>query len=65
MINVLPKESFDEAHIPGSKNAPVDDERFIERREREVRDKTRKVIVCCASTYCDASPKAARKLEAA
>lgn len=65
LINVLPKEAFNKAHIRTSINVPVKDERFVETVEAVVGDKERKVVVYCANFDCDASPKAARKLEEA
>lgn len=65
LINVLPEKDFREAHIPGSVNIPVEDKNF----EKEVTDlvgsKDRTIVVYCASLQCDASPTAAKKLDAA
>jgi rhodanese-related sulfurtransferase len=63
LINVLPRETYDEKHIPGSVNVPVQDDAFLTRMERIVSDKEAKIVVYCASESCDASPKAAAKLE--
>ena len=65
VINVLPAESHQEKHIPGSENVPVDQEQFVQSVEQKVGGKDEPVILYCASTQCDASPRAARKLEAA
>lgn len=65
VINVLPPESFAEAHIPGSHNVPVGDPNFERQVEDLVDTKSDPVVVYCASESCDASPKAARKLEGA
>jgi rhodanese-related sulfurtransferase len=62
LVNVLGKEAFEKAHILGSKNIPVDDERF-EQKFSEIADKDTKIVVYCASFDCEASPKAAEKLE--
>lgn len=64
VINVLDKRHFEEAHIPGSKNIPVDEEGFAERVEREIGNRDRDVVVYCANESCNASPRAAEKLEA-
>lgn len=64
LVNVLGKDSFNQAHIPGSENVPVDDDDFTEKiRNLSGGKKDRPVVVYCASTSCDASPKAARRLE--
>lgn len=66
LVDVLPKASFEQRHIPGSVNAPVDAPDF-ERRVEEYAagDKSRRVVVYCANSACNASPRAAQKLEAA
>lgn len=63
LINVLPNKAFNEAHIRTSINIPVDDDDFEQVAEKVVGDKGRKVVVYCANYDCDASPKAAKKLE--
>lgn len=65
LINVLDADQFDREHIPDSTNIPVGDKDFVQRVEEQVGDKSETVVVYCASTECDASPKAARKLEEA
>lgn len=65
LINVLPEEQFRKKHIPGSDSAPLGDDRFLERVEELAGDKSSKVVVYCASTECDASSKATRRLESA
>lgn len=64
LLNVLGPDAFAQGHIPGSVNAPVEEEGFEEKAHQAVPDRTQPVIVYCASTECQASPKAARKLEA-
>lgn len=63
IINVLPPESFHQHHIPGSENFPVEDDDFIDQVEAHVQDKAQPIVVYCADTECDASPRAAVKLE--
>lgn len=63
LINVLPRDAFNDKHIRTSINVPVDDDDFEEVVEKVVASKQRKVVVYCASFDCDASPKAAEKLE--
>jgi len=65
IINVLPAETYEKAHIPGSENIPLKDDDFLERAERALGDKDKPIVVYCANEQCDASPKAARKLEEA
>lgn len=64
LVDVLPRESFEQKHIPGSVSAPLGAEDFIDRVEQAVHgDKDRKVVVYCAGAACDAAPRAARRLE--
>lgn len=63
LINVLPREAFRKAHIRTSINIPHEDESFVEEVEKVAGGKDRKIVVYCASEDCDASPKAARKLD--
>jgi rhodanese-related sulfurtransferase len=65
LVEVLDKEQFDKYHLPGAINVPVSEDHFEQNFERVVPDKTQPVVVYCANTECDASPRAARKLEAA
>lgn len=63
IINVLPREHYQKQHIAGSVNIPLEDQNFLERVEGEAKSKSNPLVVYCASTECDASPKAAKKLE--
>lgn len=63
LINVLPRESFLEKHIRTSVNVPAGEEGFADKVEAIAGSKDRDVVVYCASFDCDASPRAARKLE--
>lgn len=65
VVNVLDKDAFLERHIPGSANIPVGDALFESRVEKLAGGKDRPVVVYCASDTCDASPKAAEKLDRA
>lgn len=65
VINVLPKDQFDNAHIRGSVNAPVGSKNFESEVERIAGGRDKPVVVYCASTECDASPKAAKRLDEA
>ena len=62
LVEVLPKESYDEFHIPGAINVPVKSGDFSERIQA-VANKDDEVVVYCQNTECDASPRAAEKME--
>jgi rhodanese-related sulfurtransferase len=64
VINVLSADQYREAHIPGSDNIPFDQDDFADKVEQRVGGKEEAVVVYCASEECNASPKAAKKLEA-
>ena len=63
VINVLAPERFAEKHLPGSVNLPEDSPDFAGQVQRLVPDKSTPVIVHCSSMECQASTKAARRLE--
>jgi rhodanese-related sulfurtransferase len=63
-INVLDSDHYREKHIPGSVNIPGQETDFPEKVERFAGSKKARVVVYCASEECDASKKAAEKLEA-
>lgn len=65
LINVLPRDAFNEQHIRTSINIPVKHDDFAERVAEVAGSKDRKIVVYCANFDCDASPKAAEKLAAA
>jgi rhodanese-related sulfurtransferase len=65
LINVLPEDNFNEKHIRTSINIPHEDKQFTEMVEKVAGSKDRKIVVYCASFDCDASKKAAEKLEKA
>ncbi|MDB2414211.1 rhodanese-like domain-containing protein [Rickettsiales bacterium] len=65
LINVLSQEYFNKKHIETSINIPHDQGNFEETVEKTVGSKKRKVVVYCAGSKCDASIKAAKKLEKA
>lgn len=65
LANVLSPEQFNEKHIRTSINVPVGDDHFEQTMGKVTGNKDRKVVVYCASFECDASPKAAKRLEAA
>ena len=65
LINVLPPEAFNREHIRTSVNIPLQDDGFEQLVEKVAGNKQRKIVVYCASHDCDASLKAARRLEEA
>lgn len=65
LINVLPREAFNEKHIRTSINIPHEDPDFPKLAEKTVGSKERKVVVYCANFGCQASSKAAEKLDKA
>lgn len=63
LINVLPRDAFNREHIRTSISVPVEEPSFLEQVEAVTGGKDRKIVVYCANFECDASPKAAKKLE--
>ena len=63
LVNVLSAQNFKEAHIPGSINIPLEETDFETQVEEAVDGKDKKIIVYCAGFECNASRKAAEKLE--
>lgn len=61
LVEVLPRESFLESHLPGAINIPGDELR--EQAPRKLPDTSREIVVYCANPSCKASPRAARLLE--
>ena len=61
LLETLPPKSFANGHLPGARNLPVEE---VGRRASElIPSKDSEVVVYCASKSCDASEKAAQKLE--
>jgi rhodanese-related sulfurtransferase len=63
VINVLDRSAFEQEHIPGSINIPIEEKDFMKQVQNRVQDKSRPIVVYCASTECPASHHAAEKLE--
>jgi rhodanese-related sulfurtransferase len=61
LVNVLTTEQFEQEHIPDSVNIPMDQ---AENVFPDRFDSSDDIVVYCASETCQASPKAAKKLEA-
>ena len=63
VVDVLEEKEYQKFHLPGAINVPLGDD-FDERIQAALPAKHEPVIVYCASEQCDASPKAARRMEA-
>lgn len=64
LVDVLSADSFNHRHIPGAINIPLKENvTFAQQVQAKARSKDQRIIVYCASTRCDASEKAAEKLE--
>lgn len=63
LINVLPKEYFEEGHIGGSVNIPLADKDFEKKVLKKISDKSKKIVVYCANYRCQASAGAVEKLK--
>ncbi len=63
VINTLPTDTAKDTTIPGTPNIPFNSDDFVTRVESQVGGKDQPVVVYCASSDCDASEKAATKLE--
>lgn len=62
VVEVLGEENFQEYHLPGAINVPIG-ERFEENIEQALPNKDKKIVVYCLDKSCEASPKAAQKME--
>jgi rhodanese-related sulfurtransferase len=65
LVNTLGAGSFEKTRIPGAVNIPLDSNDFASRVEQEAGGKDKPVVVYCASSHCNSSEKAAKKLEEA
>jgi rhodanese-related sulfurtransferase len=65
LVNPLAPESFEKTKISGAVNVPLSDSEFASHVERIAGGKDQPIVVYCANQQCDASEKAAEKLEAA
>jgi len=62
IIEVLDKKYFDQFHLPGAVNVPLN-ENFAERIQQIVSDKEQTIIVYCLDLKCSASRKAAQQMD--
>lgn len=60
LVDVLGKDHFEDGHIPGAVNIPLENiaSEMLDRFEKD-----EEIVVYCASESCSASPKAAEKLD--
>lgn len=65
VINVLDQKSYERKHIPNSVSVPLTEPNFIDQVDEQVSNRSDPLVVYCASTSCDASERAAEKLEQA
>ena len=65
VVDVLPTDHYESGHIPGAVNVPLAADRFVDAVEGVATSKEQPIIVYCASSECDLSPKAAEQLEKA
>ena len=61
-VEVLKPEQYREYHLPGAINVPLGND-FDQRIQDAIPDKSTPVIVYCYDADCDASPKAAQRME--
>lgn len=62
VVEVLGENAYKEFHIPGAINVPLDED-FDSQIGAAVPDKHEPVAVYCMDSDCDASPKAAARME--
>lgn len=62
LVEVLAPKYYRKFHLPGAVNVPLDED-FDQRIQQVAPDKGAPVVVYCLDTDCDASPKAAKRLE--
>lgn len=62
VINVLPSDSYEAGHIPGSINIPLNQDDFVDQVERQSTGRDQQIITYCTGPACDASHRAASLL---
>lgn len=65
VVNVLPEEQFRHRHIPQSDNIPISEAGFADKVAEKAGGRDQPVVVYCANEECDASEKAAKRLDQA
>lgn len=62
LVEVLDSEQYEQFHLPGAINVPLDDE-FDERIQEAVPDMAQPVVVYCWDEECPSSAKAAQRMD--
>ena len=62
IVEVLEPKYYRKFHLPGAINVPLGED-FEERIREAVPDKSKPVVVYCMDAECQASPKAAQRME--
>jgi len=62
LVETLPAKYYKKFHLPGAKNVEFD-ENFDSAIAEAAPDKNKKTVVYCMDEECDASPKAANRME--
>jgi rhodanese-related sulfurtransferase len=60
LVEVLPREEYDELHLPGAINVPLKE---LDPQAAARLDRERPVVVYCWDALCDMSPRAATRLD--
>src|SRR5437899_2075665 len=60
LVEVLPREEYEEEHLPGAISIPLKD---LDAESVGSLDRDRPIVVYCADAQCDLSPRAAWRLE--
>lgn len=63
IVEVLSEDQYQKAHLPDAVNIPLGPN-FEEQAKAEIPDNSEPVVVYCADLDCNASEKAAERLEA-
>jgi len=63
VIEVLPPEEFGTFHLPGAVNVPLMSDDFEQRIRNVAPDQDQTVVVYCKNMSCDASRRAASRLD--
>lgn len=63
VINVLDRDAFERARVPGTRNIPVDGPEFLDEVEAIAPERDAPVVVYCAGEECAASGRAVEVLE--
>lgn len=64
VVDVLDRPYYRKFHLPGAVNIPINGDGFDAEIRRQAPDLTRTVVVYCLDLACDASRRAAARLEA-